>query len=556
LDTTKVTFLQRTFYFKIVWTVMISVGHDDQDGAIIDSNYKRYNLKSNIEVNVNKKLLVGVNLSYINRKTTPLVYELMSSVLSMPPVIPVYEEDGSIGYPGKGASNAAMESDAMNPLIRILAGRESNNSYHTVVSAFGEYTILPTLRLHSTFTGDMENTDGSKFQETYDYGPHRNTLSVLSESYGKSISLSLESYLTYHQKFNGIHDITAMIGQSLITYDARSTSASKAGFPSNENYMRYFDAGTTQDKVSGNRSDHAMLSYFGRLNYSFADKYLFQFNMRADGSSRFGKNNKWGQFPSAALGWRLSEEEFMKGVDWLSNMKLRGSYGVLGTMPSALYGFTSTLSQIKVAMGVNQDPVIGYYPPSPDNYDFKWETIYQTNIGVDLGILKNKLSFTFEYYNKYTKDILQVYPVPLYAGTSGSLTNLGEMKNTGLEFSVTLNDHIGDLYYTVNGNLATLKNRVVKLFDNNAPITSGVNRTEVGRAIGQFYGYVTDGIFQNQSEIDAHKVQPNARPGDIRFKNLDGDDKLDAEDMTFIGNPLPKVTYGGSTAIALIFNIY
>jgi TonB-linked SusC/RagA family outer membrane protein len=308
--------------------------------------------------------------------------------------------------------------------------------------------------------------------------------------------------------------------------------------------LQYFSAGTEQDQVSGSRNDWALLSYFGRLNYSFANRYLFQFNMRADGSSRFGKNNKWGKFPSAALGWRLSEESFLKEVEWLSNLKLKGSYGILGTMPTAYYGFTSTLSQLKYTLGTDQNPVIGYYPASVDNQDFKWETIYQTNIGLDMGLWNNKVSFTLEYYNKYTKDILQVLPLPGYAGTSGSLTNIGEMKNTGVEFSISMNDRIGDLNYSVSGNLSTLKNEVVKLFDNDAPITSGVCRTEVGRSIGEFYGYVTDGIFQNQAEIDAHKVQPLAVPGDIRFKNLNGDDRLNSEDMDFIGSPLPSLTYG------------
>jgi TonB-linked SusC/RagA family outer membrane protein len=313
--------------------------------------------------------------------------------------------------------------------------------------------------------------------------------------------------------------------------------------------LQYFSAGTEQDQVSGSRNEWALLSYFGRLNYSFADKYLFQFNLRADGSSRFGKNNKWGNFPSAAIGWRLSEEQFLKRVEWLSNLKLKGSYGILGTMPTAYYGFTSTLSQIKYTMGVDQNPVIGYYPASVDNQDFKWETIYQTNVGFDLGLWNNKVSFTLEYYSKYTKDILQVLPLPGYAGTSGSLTNIGEMKNTGIEFSIGINDRIGDLNYSINGNLSTLKNEVVKLFDNDAPISSGVCRTEVGHSIGEFYGYVTDGIFQNRAEIEAHKVQPLAVPGDVRFKNLNGDDKLDSDDMDFIGNPVPSLTYGANIGL-------
>jgi TonB-linked SusC/RagA family outer membrane protein len=464
---------------------------------------------------------------------------VLPSAVRQVPTVPAYNEDGSYGF-----QEALNEGDNMNPLNSADITKGVNNSYRTLVHVFGEYKILPSLRFRSNFSGDLQNRDYSNFRPTFAQGPQRNTLATLSESYYKDTNISFENFLTFDQTFNDLHHVTAMIGQSMITYDTRNTSASKKGFPSNESYLQYFSAGTEQDQVSGGRNEWALLSYFGRLNYSFADKYLFQFNMRADGSSRFGKNNKWGNFPSAAIGWRLSEEQFLKGIEWLSNLKLKGSYGILGTMPTSYYGFTSTLSQIKYTRGTDQNPVIGYYPANVDNQDFKWETIYQTNVGFDLGLWNNKVSFTLEYYNKYTKDILQALPLPGYAGTSGSLTNIGEMKNTGIEFSIEVNDRIGDLNYSVSGNLSTLKNEIVKLFDNDAPISSGVCRTEVGRSIGEFYGYVTDGIFQNQAEIDAHKVQPLAVPGDVRFKNLNGDDKLDSDDMDFIGNPVPSLTYG------------
>jgi TonB-linked SusC/RagA family outer membrane protein len=520
------------------------VGYDDQDGTLINTSYKRYSVKSNVEVDVNKKLTVGMNLSYINRTYTEVDLGngqgVLQSALRMPPTVPAYNEDGSYGY-----QTALNEGDAMSPLTSAEIYKGYNNSYRTLVHVYGDYKILPSLRFRSNFSGDLQNWDYSNFQPTYEQGPQRNTLATLTERYNKNTSISFENFLTYDQTFNELHHVTAMIGQSVITFDERNTSASKKGFPSNDPYMRYFSAGTEQDQVSGGRNDWALLSYFGRLNYSFADRYLFQFNLRADGSSRFGKNNKWGNFPSAGIGWRLSEEQFLKDVEWLDNLKLKGSYGILGTMPTAYYGFTSTLSQMKYTLGTDQNPVIGYYPASVDNHDFKWETIYQTNIGFDLG-LWDKVSFTMEYYNKYTKDILQILPLPGYSGTSGSLSNIGEMKNRGFEFSLGLNNRVGDLNYSVSGHLTTLKNEVVKLFDNDAPITAGESRTEVGRSIGEFYGYITDGIFQNWSEIEAHKVQPLAVPGDIRFKNLNGDDKLDAEDMDFIGSPLPSLTYGAS----------
>jgi TonB-linked SusC/RagA family outer membrane protein len=355
--------------------------------------------------------------------------------------------------------------------------------------------------------------------------------------------------LTFDKSFNK-HQVTALIGHSVITYNTKSTSASKTEFTVDDEYLRYFSAGTGVSSLSGGRDEFALMSYFGRVNYNYAGKYLFQANIRADGSSRFGANNKWGQFPSVGVGWRISEEEFLKNVNWLSNLKIKGSYGVLGTMPSQYYGFMSTLAQVKYVMGESQDLVTGYYPGSVDNKDFKWETSYQTNVGFDLGLFKNKLSLTAEYYEKYTKNILQVLPLPLYSGTSSSLTNIGEMKNKGVEISATLNNNAGDFNYTVSANITTIKNTVVKLFDNDSPISSGYTRTEVGHSIGEFYGYVMDGIFQNAAEVAAGARQSdNTVPGDIRYKNLNGDDRIDGEDMAFLGNPIPTFTYGGNIGL-------
>jgi TonB-linked SusC/RagA family outer membrane protein len=518
----------------------LSAGYDDQDGTLMETSYKRYSIKSNLDVNVTDRLLVGMNLSYLYATSVGIeqgVNSVLMNAVRMPATVPAYNEDGTLGYP------VGNEGDGQNAIGYAQRSRSLNNTSRTLVNIFAKYDILPGLQFHSNFSGDIWNGDYSRFSPTFNEGNAKNQIASLSESYSKNRNITFENTLSYNKSFNKVHNVSAMIGQSLITFDEKSTSASKKGFLSNDENMRYFNAGTEQDQVSGGRNDWALLSYFGRVNYNFDNRYLFQFNIRADGSSRFGHNNKWGKFPSAAIGWRLSEEQFLKDVDWLNNLKLRGSYGTLGTMPSAYYGFTSTLSQSKYITGSGQSVVIGYHPGSINNDDFRWETTYQTNIGLDMGLWDNKLSFTIEYFNKYTKDILQTLPLPGIAGTSGSLTNVGEMKNTGVEFSATVNNKVGDLNYSITGNVATLKNEVMKLFDNDAPISSGNNRTEVGRSIGELYGYVTDGLFQNQAEIDAYKMQPLAKPGDIRFKDTDKNGKLDAEDMDFLGSPIPSLTY-------------
>jgi TonB-linked SusC/RagA family outer membrane protein len=519
----------------------LSAGYDDQDGTLKVTKYNRYSIKSNVDVNVTKRLLVGINMSYLYSTSVGIeqgINSVLMNAVRMPATVPAYNDDGTLGYP------IGNEGDGQNPIGYAQRSKSYNNSARGLVNIFGKYEFLHGLLLHSNFSADIWNGDYSRFSPTFNEGNAKNAISSLSESYSKNRNITFENTLSYDNTFNKIHKVSVMVGQSLITFDEKSTSASKRGFISNDENMRYFNAGTEQDQVSGGRNDWALLSYFGRVNYNFDNRYLFQFNIRADGSSRFGPNNKWGRFPSAAIGWRLSEEQFMKDVDWLGNLKLRASYGALGTMPTAYYGFTSNLNQTKYIFGTSQSVVIGYHPGSTSNNDFKWETTYQTNIGLDAGLWGNKLSFTVEYFNKHTKDILQTLPIPGSAGTGSNLTNIGEMRNRGMEFSANYSNHVNNFNYYISGNFTTLNNKVLKLFEDNSPISSGNCRTVVGRSIGELYGYVTDGLFQNQAEIDAYKLQPLAKPGDVRFKDIDENGKLDAQDMDFLGSPIPKITYG------------
>lgn len=519
----------------------LSAGYDDQDGTLYETGFKRYSLKSNIDVNVTERLLVGMNISYTRRESTDIeqgINSVLMNAVRMPPTVPAYNEDGTLGYP------VGNEGDGQNPIGYAQRSRANSKSDRALINVFGEYKIIPSLVLRTNFSADINNYQYSQFRPTYVEGNGRNDIATLNESTSFTNSISWENTLTFNQKFGDEHNFTAMIGQSVITSDYKYTNASKKGFLSNDEDMRYFSAGTEQDLVNGNRTDWAQLSYFGRINYTWKNRYMAQLNVRSDGSSRFGKNNKWGTFPSGAIGWRISEENFMKDVQWISNLKLRASYGVLGTQPTDVYGFTSSLNQSKYIFGSNQDVVIGYFPGSKANDNFKWETTYQTNVGVDFGVLDNTLTFTMEYFDKYTKDILQVLPLPSYAGMGGTLTNIGEMKNTGFEITGQYNNHVNAFHYNIGCNFSTLNNTVKKLFDNDAPINGSYNRTEVGRSIGEFYGFVYDGIFQNQSEIDRHKAQPNAVPGDIRFKDRDNNGMINNDDMDYLGSPLPKVMYG------------
>lgn len=518
----------------------LSAGYDDQEGTLLETGFTRYSIKSNIDIDITKKVKAGFNLSFTRRKSQDIeqgINSVLMNAVRMPATVPAYNDDGTLGYP------IGNEGDGQNPIGYASRSQATSKTDRGLINAFIQYAPIPELVFRSNLSADIINYQYSKFSPTFVEGSSKNDLASLSESYTYTNSISWESTLTYSKKF-GKSNIVGMVGHSLITSDYKYTNASKKDFLSNDDYMHYFDAGIAQDQVSGNRTDWALVSYFGRIDYSFMDRYLLQLNIRSDGSSRFGKNNRWGTFPSAAIGWRISEENFMKNIQWISNLKLRASYGVLGTQPNAIYGFTTSFNKSTYVLGSDQSKVIGYYPGGKSNDDFKWETTKQVNVGLDLGLFDGKINLSLEYYNKHTQDILQNLPYPGYSGMDGMLTNIGEMRNSGFEFSGQYYDNINDFNYNLGVNFSTLKNEVLKLYDNNSPINGSYNRTEVGRSIGEFYGFVYDGIFQNEEEIKAHKVQPNAQPGDVRFKNINNDNSLDNDDMTFLGSPLPKITYG------------
>lgn len=518
----------------------ISGGYDNQDGTLYKTGFERYSIKSNVDVNITKKLAVGLNLNYSKRISNDIelgINSVLMNAVRMPATVPAYNEDGGFGYP------IGSEGDGQNPLGYAERSNANSITDRLLAGAYINYEFIPGLAFRSTISADMNSYQYSKFSPTFSEGSAKNQKSKLDESYSWEKTITWENTLNFNKAF-GVHEISAVLGHSVIQSDYKWTNASKANFINNDPMMRYFDGGTTEDKVTGKREDWALLSLFGRINYTAFGRYMVQANIRGDASSRFGANNKWGVFPSFGLGWRVSEEEWMKDIDWLNNFKLRASWGMTGTMPDSKYGFTTMLGKTEYILGEGQSIAYGYAPSGKSNPDFKWETTTQKNLGVDLGFLNGRLNLSGDFYHKYTKDILQSLPNPSYTGMSGTLTNIGEMKNQGFEFTGSWADTVGDFFYNIGVNFTTQKNEVVKLFEDNSPISSGYSRTEVGHSIGEFYGYVYDGIFQTQEEIDSHKAQPSAVPGEFRFKDLNKDGKLDASDMTFIGNPIPSIYYG------------
>jgi TonB-dependent starch-binding outer membrane protein SusC len=301
---------------------------------------------------------------------------------------------------------------------------------------------------------------------------------------------------------------------------------------------------------SGNRSQSALISYIVRANYEFSNRYLFGASFRRDGSSRFSPNNRWGNFPAVSVGWRVSEENFLNDNNVISDLKLRASYGVTGNNQSGDYAWISTISgnQIYQFDRTGGTGSTGYTIRALANPDLTWESTYMTNVGLDLGILQNQFTLSAEYFNNKTTDMIIQRPIPLsYGYDTAPFDNVGEVENKGFELELGYEKSEGALTFNLSGNISVVRNTVLSLGDEGTTIAQGdwygdnLTNTKVGEPIGYFNGYVVDGIFQAG---ESSPLQPNARPGDIRFKDLNGDGALNSDDKTNIGHFLPDFSYG------------
>jgi TonB-linked SusC/RagA family outer membrane protein len=330
-----------------------------------------------------------------------------------------------------------------------------------------------------------------------------------------------------------------MVGSEYISNKSNSIGASRQRFDYIRETFQYLNYGGTLDQNNGGSgSEWSLFSLFSSATYMYDTKYILTANFRADASSRFAPNNQWGYFPSVSAGWKISNEDFMQDVNWISDLKLRGSIGKLGNQEIGNYTYLTLLRKD------GDKYVVDRY----GNPDLKWETTTQNNIGLDIGLLQNKLYFSVDYFDKKTSDILLGIQLPAFVGdVKPTIVNAGEVSNKGIELALNYRNSGRDFNYSINANMATVTNKVEKLHPNLPSIVGDVFKTEAGQPLSSFYGYVMDGIFQNQAEINSYlhgTTNPADKPGDIRFKDLNNDGVINDKDRTFIGNPIPKLSYG------------
>lgn len=526
----------------------ISGNYFKNTGTIIGTSFDRVSLRVNTEGS-RGIFRIGENLSLTNGHEDRMEGNPFYDMVRMLPVIPLYDPNnpGGYGYGSDKAYTFGTNPVAINNLIQ-----SDQYNFRIRGNAFAE--IRPLKWLVYKFNLGVE-TSFDHYKSLRKAGSWTYNQPVdpsnLYENRAQFLSMLYEHTLNFDRQF-GQHSINGVVGTSFRNVTYELTGAGKqniAQYPAGS-YFDQLNAGTTLQTADGYRNKFVTLSYLGRLNYDYAQRYLLSVTFRRDGDSRFGENYRWGNFPSVSAAWRISKEAFFK-VPWISDLKLRASYGVLGNTSNIPdFDHISSLNLFPYAIfGAGQLAQPGAIQTFLVNKNIKWEEKRTFNGGIDASFLNNSLDVTAEYYRATTTDILVRLPI---AGTTGNdggnpFANAASIRNSGVELSVTYRNNKGPFKYSINGNFTTIKNEVIALGNLGAGrtyISTGLTRSEIGRSIGEWYVLKSNGIFQNQKEVDDYKVQPFAKPGDIRYVNVNGDEIIDNDDRTYVGSPWPKLQAG------------
>lgn len=545
----------------------ISLGYVDDEGAIITTKFRRLSLKLSQEYDLSKYITIGanINLAKIKKQDSGAIpsFDFIQKADPFTPVINPLVDPSSENYDYNKYAPTEWSYDP-NPVSLLKLPNRYNDIFNTFGNAYAQIKLMKNLSYRVQYSFERYHDTFKDFRPIYSSTFSEDNLANQESKYSVETQLTNNSNVTFNtlveQRLNyntavGKHKLDAMVAMTYEKNKSESINAFKRKALGNEDIYQILDAQTAGDKVSGSKGTSSMLSYLGRINYAYDDRYLATVNFRADGSSKFAKDNRWGYFPSVSLGWRISNENFFKQLNidnTLSDLKLRAGWGQNGNQridssaPLTLIG-TNDEMQWYFGNGYSQ----GYVPTYVGNEDIKWETSQQTNIGLDMGLFKNSLNISMDFYVKKTSDMLLNMPIPSFGAFPNSpYFNAGNLKNTGFELVANYRNHIGkDFNYNLGLNMSTYKTKVTKL--TSEYLSGGVSRTYVGGPIGRFWGYKQIGIFQNKAEIDSYvdkngtKIQPNAQPGDFKFAKLGESGALnDDDDRTFIGNPNPDLIYG------------
>lgn len=534
-------------------TYRVSGGYLDQDGAMVGSSYKRLNISNNLTFNPKPNLEFGESFSFNKSLThsvqTDYYSNLNNDAIALDPTIPVKDANGNY--------TATEYSDIINPLAKVhyLYNNRPYNQWGLLGNTYLQYKPIKGLTLKSSYSLDLKFTDNKQFTPTYNVAPNfNNPVPSLYQQKDQATNWTWDNTATYDFDIDKDNHFDVLGGISLERFTYNYLNGSNQDQPGNDPYLQYLDAGITNFRSGGSQQQWSLLSYMARLNYNYQSKYFLTVTVRRDGSSKFGPNNRYGNFPSASLGWNLTNESFFPKSTTLSYLKFRGSWGVVGNQSSV--GYYDYAANIKINYYPIGAPGNAYPTGGPERFanpDLKWEQVKQWNAGFDYHLFDDHITGSFDYYQKRTTDMLLSPNILSASGfTQSPKKNAGSMQNSGIEFSAEYTGKIApDFNINAGFHFATIKNKVLDLLLKGQKIYSGgfkpgnFELTEVGRPVASFYGYVADGIFQTPQEVASHaKQETGTAPGDIRFKDLNGDGVIDQNDQTFLGSPIPNFTYG------------
>lgn len=559
----------------------LSGGFLDQDGVGIGSGFTRASFRANFDTNINKWVQVGFNTAYSNTKQTLTFSEndVINTALNQFPDVAARNPDGSYGVPEANDFNTSYS----NPIFEANMKENRTNNYQLDYNVFANIKPVKGLNIRIEYGGNRGWGNSYYFVPDYSYG----NIKVESQSTRtKTLSKysSFKQYATYDfDPFKNNH-FQIMLGHEAQWGNWESLSGSRKGYISDTLHSLSVGDASTATNSGDDGTPWAIESYFGRLNYNLLERYLLTATLRTDGSSSFGKNNRWGWFPSAALAWRITQEPFMKDVKWLSNWKLRLGWGLVGNQSTGSFAYGATMNNVATAWGT------GYYPARFPNPDLKWESTNSWNVGMDFAFLDNRIEFIVDAYLKKTDNLLMEAALPSYVinndwqGMSAPWVNTGSIENKGIEFTLnTVNINKGDWSWRTGATLSINRNKLTALNSDDATIsgkigTETLTLSKIGGPVGRFYGYNVIGMYKTADDfyqknsmgeflLDAagNKV-PTPRPidgdgnmypiapnsiwvGDYIFEDVNGDGKIDNNDRTFIGDPNPDFTFGLNNTI-------
>ena len=467
----------------------------------------------------------------------------LTSMLTAIPTMPVYDANRLGGY--GGADNVTQRAITLNVVGLGNLISDNNNRNRFLGNVWGELEIAKNLTYKINASYDRTDFKNFHYEPKFDLGfYYLNTVYYMNQGQGQDKTGQLENTLTY-KLVRGKHKIDFLGGTSYLQRNFDDLSGTASG--TQDLQFRTFSSITspTDKSVYSYLATNTLMSYLGRINYNYNDRYLLTGNFRRDGSSRFGSANKFGNFTSAAFAWNINNEKFIKLPSQISTLKLRGGFGQVGNQNFGDYLFQSFINP-NASYVFNNQLATGATTVSKVDPAIKWEATSTLNIAADLGFFANKLMFTAEYYKRKSTDLLANLPLPLSVGSvpSSIFTNAASTQNEGLEFTLAYHNNFGELKYNVNANLTTLSNKVLRLGGNNNPIYGAGSKTQVGRSVGELYGFITEGLFNTTADVTKHAKQTGAAPGDVMFKDTNGDGVITDNDRVYLGSSIPKYSFG------------